>query len=564
MSINKVHTQILSMHINKFRGLQNQNIQIGKNLTLISGRNGTGKSTILGLLAQICSFKTRYGLNRDNKIVKIEDLKEYRTVYGQPFYSEFRNHFKISDKYDLPESNYSVDFTVHDGDIQTDIAAELEGGKRTIRKGKTELRLVTRQKTKSGLESRNFTYPTIFLSLGRLTPFVSRKEKIDNSVFSTDELSLFKKYDRSIFNSPSHLGGVSSNNPDHGIPSSTVTGDDYDIQSASSGEDNIGQIISALISFARLSKEYSHYMGGLLLIDELDAALFPKVQSNIVSVLNHFSTKYNVQVVFTSHSPQIIRKVMDLRNQSMLNTSTKSNICFNYFNDDYLPVQVASNWSIVKVMSKLNVETPQQKNTKIQVFTEDYEAEIALRMIASTTQKKEYKVVNSKRPIGGDQLKTLALLKLPDFNSNSVVVLDGDKQIPKQKKNFITLPFDLPPDQFMYSLLANEVISRDFWNQSQDQWPRGEFLECDSTKKIMNDLTLENGIYVKKGDATNNSPVRDYFKNWFKANERHLRVQKTNPIFKIWMPNHGSIVSQFRSDFSGALGYVASHAKLTI
>lgn len=235
MSKSKEHTEIKSMKITKFRGITGQEVEIGSRLTLISGRNGTGKSTVLGLLAQICGFKNRYSLDKEaGKIVPVENLNQYQTVYGQPFYSDFRSHFKISPKYDRPESNYSVNFEVYDADIHKAIVANLEGVKRTITGGKTELRLVTRQQTKQGTTSRNFTYPTIYLSLGRLSPFVTRKEKLDDAVFSATEVDKFQKYDRNIFNSLTHKDGIlSSNNPTRTVSSSVVTGKNYDILSAS-------------------------------------------------------------------------------------------------------------------------------------------------------------------------------------------------------------------------------------------------------------------------------------------------------------------------------------------
>ena len=58
--VDKTKTFIDKLHITKFRSFENIDFSIGKNLTMISGINGTGKSTILGILAQICSFDKDY------------------------------------------------------------------------------------------------------------------------------------------------------------------------------------------------------------------------------------------------------------------------------------------------------------------------------------------------------------------------------------------------------------------------------------------------------------------------------------------------------------------------
>lgn len=50
-------TQVKSMHVENFRRLVDVPITVGSKITLIAGRNGTSKSTILGILAQIFSFE---------------------------------------------------------------------------------------------------------------------------------------------------------------------------------------------------------------------------------------------------------------------------------------------------------------------------------------------------------------------------------------------------------------------------------------------------------------------------------------------------------------------------
>ena len=52
--------------------------------------------------------------------------------------------------------------------------------------------------------------------------------------------------------------------------------DKYDAIGNSAGQDNIGQIITSILSFQRLKDNLgTEYKGGILLIDELDASMFP-------------------------------------------------------------------------------------------------------------------------------------------------------------------------------------------------------------------------------------------------------------------------------------------------
>ena len=49
-------TKLNKIQVTKFRGLKDVNIEFGSKLTVICGKNGTSKSTILGIVAQIFSF----------------------------------------------------------------------------------------------------------------------------------------------------------------------------------------------------------------------------------------------------------------------------------------------------------------------------------------------------------------------------------------------------------------------------------------------------------------------------------------------------------------------------
>ncbi len=44
-------TQLKKIKVNHFRGLKNIEINLGDRLTVICGKNGTSKSTILGMIA---------------------------------------------------------------------------------------------------------------------------------------------------------------------------------------------------------------------------------------------------------------------------------------------------------------------------------------------------------------------------------------------------------------------------------------------------------------------------------------------------------------------------------
>lgn len=49
--------KLKNLEIQNFRHIQNQTVEFGNFITIITGLNGTGKSSILGWIAQLCDYK---------------------------------------------------------------------------------------------------------------------------------------------------------------------------------------------------------------------------------------------------------------------------------------------------------------------------------------------------------------------------------------------------------------------------------------------------------------------------------------------------------------------------
>lgn len=140
----------------------------------------------------------------------------------------------------------------------------------------------------------------------------------------------------------------------HGtITSAVAHGDNYNHESVSAGEDNAGQIIMALLSFKkRLKAEYADYKGGLLLIDEADAGLFPTAQINLLKIFERECRKLNLQVIMTSHSPVMIEYAYE---QSQHEHSKKFKTV--YLSNTYGSVQIMQDWSWAKISADIHTKT---------------------------------------------------------------------------------------------------------------------------------------------------------------------------------------------------------------
>lgn len=289
-TINKQITRIKKLNIEKFRSLNNVEINFGDQITVICGKNGTSKSSILGIAAQIFSFSKDY--------VKDEEIK-FRQIAGAAFKSQYSDHFRISEKFDQPGS-MKVNVELHDGYTGQNATAVLE----LMKRGKLPRPVVRNNSTvnKEKNSSRNFTHPVIFLSLKRLYPIADRDYKVIDFEYLNKNKRQFIGLTNELLNRQSSLATGTEGT----ISSAVAHGENYDQESVSAGEDNAGQIILALMSFRKLKEEYSDYKGGLLLIDEADAGLFPTAQINLLKILERECKDLNLQVVMTSHSPTLI------------------------------------------------------------------------------------------------------------------------------------------------------------------------------------------------------------------------------------------------------------------
>lgn len=90
--------------------------------------------------------------------------------------------------------------------------------------------------------------------------------------------------------------------------------DKYDELGNSAGQDNLAQIILALLSFKRIKEELKeNYPGGVLLIDEIETTLYPAAQHQLMHLLLKAAGDYDLQIIFTTHSTDTISYMLNPR-----------------------------------------------------------------------------------------------------------------------------------------------------------------------------------------------------------------------------------------------------------
>lgn len=530
---------IKSIEIEKFRAFENISFSLGKRVTAIAGRNATQKTTVLGMIGQPFTISS-----------KEHPMYGCKTIDGYNFRSQFKEKFKISPTHDVI-SEHKWKLNLHNGVYEHNyylvesIARRQAGREPTLRFWNAESR------------ARGAGYiqlPVYFLSLSRLFPIgETGKTKALPTTLTQDELDYCITNYRTIL-SIQNVSGVSSVGIEKGASSKTFAGvsdDIHDIFTNSAGEGNITRIILAVLSFRRLKEQYGRdYKGGILLIDELDATVYGFSQTKLVEYLGNAAGEYKIQIVFTTHSPIILKCVNKFQRKERQDRGIKlplfaydSSIVYleprydQEGNRIIMPKNICTSSELSGVLNDINLAISTNGN-KINVYCEDGRAISFLQYVLSDALNLNLDLYMSFVDInlGWTNYVQLAEKKVPEFRNN-IIVLDGDvPQKPEYESkigiiteagNFLFLPLVI--EKNMFELLKNHSAFSKFetaFSQSQ----------AFTYDVCFNNWPLD----------TNHYNTHD-FKHWYKRAEKALGDQ--NILFAFWCSEHQDDIDIFVKKF---------------
>ena len=160
--------KLLKLYVENFRHVKNQTIEFGENLTVICGQNSTGKSSLLGWIAQSCNFKGKT-----------------KTIAGREFKSRYSEIFRFCKENDYSKK-YIISLIYQDVDLEekvkkmtTRYLQETEGG--------SERYKVDFDRNIKESDQRALDFPVIYLGLKRLIPLATEKNISQKNIELTKE-----------------------------------------------------------------------------------------------------------------------------------------------------------------------------------------------------------------------------------------------------------------------------------------------------------------------------------------------------------------------------------------
>lgn len=491
--------------------MENIDFEFSKDINIISGTNGTCKTSLLYIISN--SFKEIQKSNENIKDINIPTIISQINKLTNP---KIESLTRGDDEYNDPAPNikgtlfnveyyngYKLDYRRHNHKIAT--------------------RFAIKPPYKKGDSQKLPSIPIIYLGLFRLYSFgefnnddgIKKLKKKLPDEYIKILIELYKEFTNMQVNyeCQTSMNEIKSRaefkTNIQGIDSNTI----------SAGEDNLYIILTALVSlryYYENLKETKKEIESILLVDELDATLHPEFQIKLLELFRIYSKEYKIQITFTTHSI------------TLLEYAIKKKINIFYLLDNIENVVLEKNINRYKLeMFLKNITKKELENSrKISIFTEDSEARFFLEKLMKYFSKyEEFNKVKDIFYIPEINISCTELVKLfsdkvIESMESSICILDGDCSVNESLKNKIKrenhlmcFPGDLPLEEllFKYSEELFEDRSTKFWGN--------QILKDEGITKRNYQTTIQREI--RNRDIENEAKKirnqnKEIFKNYYK------------------------------------------------
>lgn len=489
------------MVIENFRKFKGAKFSFGKRITVISGINGIGKSSLLALIASTTGIRDK----RLNGMAFQPEFTDSFTISPKEPYGDYRIYLEFDQQYGPDEEPY---YLVKRISFKND-----EKSKRGIRpiprtysplnNNDRQQRItvsVAQKDSKSG--SGRIHVPTEYISLSRLLPLgetetVAQKVSDKSGIYQNGDIEFFTECYNSVLYEAISKEDVEPKFITKGFGDRqrkylSLKVKQTTDETLSVGQDNLEVLVSSLTDFYALKKKMGDkYPGGVLCIDEIDSSLHPSAIVNLMKLIEVQAEELNVQVIMTTHSLIVLKEIIRLSNEN------PDDYKLVYFVDNELPRAIQyTNYETLKadMFGELKAIEP-----KIKVYCEDNITAEIFKLLRKCLhqldnyQDEAYKFEIIGVSLGKDHLRKLT--KEDNYFGTTINVLDGDARLKKdmspqkalemdrkifesglttQKavKNILYLPTFYAPEVYLYKIIeeytADPAKHASFWTSLRE------------------------------------------------------------------------------------------------
>lgn len=449
------------LNINRYKKLNDIDIEFNSGVNAISGTNGTCKTTLLHMISNAYKAVSK----TDHQFSNPEALRMITSLNAQ-VNTKIEKLAKGDKQYNNPAPGYK------EGSLFE--VEYLDGSRLSFRRHNSSVnnRYAIKPYYKKGSHDRLPAKPVLYLGLARLIPW---GEYQDDSALKNSPFKLSKDIQSELSDLYAQITGIHANS----FQAQNLRDikkrqefrtevDGVDSNTVSSGEENVLILLTALLSLKHYYESLdegsrSESVCSLLLVDELDATLHPSFQYALLQLLIDYSRKFHIQIVFTTHSVFLLRQMF----------KEKLNVIYLY--DGAGVVSKMDNPDIEKIEMYLTNKTRADlfSEKKIPVFTEDEEARCLIRLLISHLSSIAFGFNHLNSHIhlidgnlGGDVITSLFNdIQLRQSAIASFAILDGDKSS-NLSNNIIALPGNgLSPEWLVFDYAIKIATEGDnpFW-----------------------------------------------------------------------------------------------------
>lgn len=527
--------KINSIFIKNFRTLKNREIILGSNITLISGKNGTMKSSILGLIAHPFSSPNNAS-----------------DIFGNSLKTEMSNVFRMSLAKDIEQYQYYLNATTTSDIVFSEpirMYPRPEEGRHRITVGKDN---------SAGLG--NFLLNTSYINLKRLFPIIDTSADIMTTyTFTSKEKAWITRAYMDIMTreSFSDFDCISDYKQKNTLGPKNAS---YDFNSISSGEDNLGNILMKMLAFEK-NKVPDSDLQGIFCIDEIEASLHPVALTNLIDFLLKWSENNRVQIVATTHSLYLLDYCLK---KQMQHESYKEKICINIISTAQVGssknYRVISSPTYKEVYKELTLKNPEEDSLyKVNILCEDTVAITLLkRIIASQRVINNLEFISDVSGHTGTSCNGLIALGKNGYRllEDSIIILDPDVSeaaiAPVKNKK---VDIFIIADKFNKSGTPGLSIEKDIAEFICSLDGEDDFFKNDEKTIFLNELH-KYGIYENQINASDDNTK---YKNWAKSN-----LRKFNRAINAYAKKNPAIFEKFKEDLLTAINSKLEHKGLPL